>query len=162
MTQNVSSDMYVVKWREGFKVGLDQVDVQHQRLFHLVKNLELDLIEPAIDALLDYVVEHFGTEQELMEQSSYPDYANHLRLHEEFAAAVADFLGSGESWDETRLTNLRRFLNKWLIRHIMVHDLRFGRWYQQHANLQQAGAVDSSTQTKKVGWLGRLLGLKTH
>ena len=162
MAQNASPNMYIVKWRDGFKVGLDRVDSQHKQLFHLVMSLHIDSIESTLDALLDYVVEHFGTEQELMEQSGYPDYSTHLKSHEEFAESVADFLGSGETWSETRLARLRRFLNKWLIRHIMVQDLRFGRWYQQNANKQQTITVDSSAQTEKVGWLSRLLRLRTQ
>ena len=157
MTPTTSHDMYVVQWREGFRVGIDQVDAQHRQLFTLVKELNLDSIESTMDAVLNYVVEHFGTEQELMEQSHYPDYSTHLKLHEEFAASVADFLGSGEAWSEQRLMNLRKFLNKWLIRHIMVQDLRFGRWYRH--NVTDPLIVDVATQTKKIGWLSRLLGL---
>ena len=85
-----------------------------------------------LDELLTYVVTHFSHEQQLMESSGYPAFAEHLKLHEQFSVTVADFLGAGERWSEDRVETLRRFLNRWLIGHIMTHDLRFGNWYRDH------------------------------
>ena len=44
-----------------------------------------------------------------------------LRLHEGFAAQVADVLGNAAACTEARVQELRRFLHKWLIFHIMTH-----------------------------------------
>ncbi len=154
-----SGSAFVVEWREGFKVGIEQVDAQHKHLFALVKGLKLETIDKTMDELLDYVVEHFSTEQDLMEQSNFPDFRTHLTLHEEFAASVGDFLATGEDWNPERLLSLRKFLNKWLIRHIMVHDLRFGRWYQQQkVKTEEAGDAESKDRRSL---LSRLLGRKS-
>jgi len=129
--QNIKREPFVIKWREGFKINISQIDDEHQHLFVLVKALDLQVVEQTIDELLDYVVTHFSNEQALMERSGYPAFDQHLKLHEEFSAQITDFLWSGESWTEERVQRLRRFLNKWLIGHIMTHDLRFGRWYAE-------------------------------
>jgi hemerythrin len=156
MTETIKTPApFVVAWRDGFKIKVPQVDREHQHLFELVKALQVSSIEATVDELLDYVVIHFTHEQKLMEDSHYPGFADHLKLHEAFAASVADFLGSGEAWSEERVQDLRRFLNKWLIGHIMTHDLRFGNWYSEHG-LQLPEAVVSPR--KKVGWFDRLLG----
>ncbi|WP_201494516.1 bacteriohemerythrin [Rubrivivax sp. A210] len=147
---------FVVAWRDGFKINVPQVDREHMHLFELVKALELASIEATVDELLDYVVTHFTHEQKLMEDSRYPGFADHLKLHEAFAATVADFLGSGEAWSEERVQELRRFLNKWLIGHIMTHDLRFGNWYREHHGDAPPEVVVAPK--KKVGWFDRLLG----
>lgn len=123
---------FVIEWRQGFKVNIQQVDDEHQHLFTLVKALNLDSVQQTVEELLDYVVVHFSNEQALMERSGYPAFEQHLKLHEDFAGHVADFLGSGDSWTEERVQELRRFLNKWLVGHIMTHDLRFGKWYAEH------------------------------
>lgn len=119
---------FVIEWRDGFKIGITQVDQEHRHLFTLVGALNLESVDRTVDELLDYVVTHFSNEQEMMEKSGYPAFEAHLKLHEEFAAQVADFLGSDQAWSEQRIQDLRRFLNKWLIGHIMTHDLRFGKW----------------------------------
>lgn len=123
---------YVIEWRDGFKIGVAQVDQEHRHLFTLVRALNLASVDQTVDELLEYVVTHFTNEQELMEKSGYPAFEQHLRLHEEFASQVADFLGNGSDWTEDRVQELRRFLNKWLIGHIMTHDLRFGKWLSDH------------------------------
>lgn len=150
---------YVIEWRDGFKIGVAQVDQEHRHLFTLVRALNLDSVDQTVEELLDYVVTHFSNEQELMEKSGYPAFEQHLKLHEEFAAQVADFLGNGEAWTEERIQELRRFLNKWLIGHIMTHDLRFGKWHASHA-AQQAALAQPVVQPS--GFFARLFGGRSH
>ena len=138
MTHDDPKKPFVIEWRQGFKVNIDQVDAEHQHLFTLVKALNLDSVQQTVEELLDYVVVHFSNEHALMEKSGYPAFEQHLKLHEEFAGHVADFLGSSDSWNEERVQELRRFLNKWLVGHIMTHDLRFGKWYADHALVEKA------------------------
>lgn len=146
---------YVIEWREGFKIGIAQVDQEHRHLFSLVRALSLQSVQHTVDELLEYVVTHFSNEQELMESSGYPAFEQHLRLHEEFGAHVAEFLGNEADWNEERVQELRRFLNKWLIGHIMTHDLRFGKWHASHPKATAAAAV---RPTAHSGFFARLFG----
>lgn len=149
--------IFVVEWRDGFKVGVTQIDAEHRHLFTLVKALSAANVDDTLGELLDYVVTHFTNEQELMESSGFPDFRQHLALHEQFSAQVAEFLSSSSEWDESRIQELRKFLNKWLVGHILTHDLRFGRWYQEHGrqHLEQAMPIQPRP---KVGWFDRILG----
>ncbi len=168
MTQDDPKKPFVIEWRQGFKVNIDQVDTEHQHLFALVKALNLKSVEQTVEELLDYVVVHFSNEQALMEKSGYPAFEQHLKLHEDFAGHVADFLGNGDAWSETRVQELRRFLNKWLVGHIMTHDLRFGKWYAEHATAEQAAAIKPQLQpqvrttptAKHRGFFATLFGLR--
>ena len=150
---------YVIEWRDGFKIGVAQVDQEHRHLFALVRALSLESVEQTVEELLDYVVTHFSNEQDMMEKSGYPAFEQHLKLHEEFAAQVADFLGTGTEWTEDRVQELRRFLNKWLIGHIMTHDLRFGKWHAAHL-AQNAATVRAAAQPS--GFFARLFGGRKH
>jgi hemerythrin len=136
LVQTGKKSPFVIEWRDGFKVNIKQVDSEHRHLFALVKALDLDNVDETVEELLDYVVMHFSNEQALMEKSGYPAFEQHLKLHEEFGGHVADFLGNGDPWTEERVQELRRFLNKWLIGHIMTHDLRFGKWYAEHSEAE--------------------------
>lgn len=146
---------FVVEWRDGFKIGLAQVDAEHRHLFTLVKSLHHDNVDATLGELLDYVVTHFTNEQALMEESGFPDFHQHLALHEAFSSQVADFLSASDDWTEDRVQELRRFLNKWLVGHILTHDLRFGRWYAEHKKQPPAPVA---APRPKVGWFDRLLG----
>jgi hemerythrin len=156
----VKKTPFVIEWRDGFKIGIAQVDQEHRHLFTLVRALNLDSVEQTVEELLDYVVTHFSNEQEMMEKNLYPAFEQHLKLHEEFAAQVADFLGSGDAWSEDRVQELRRFLNKWLIGHIMTHDLRFGKWF---ASKSAPVSVPVAQVAKEhVGFFARLFGTKKN
>lgn len=172
MIQDEHKSHFVIEWRKGFSVNIPQVDDEHQHLFNLVKALDLASVEQTVEELLDYVVVHFTNEQALMEKTGYPAFEQHLKLHEEFASHVADFLGNGDAWSEERVQELRRFLNKWLIGHIMTHDLRFGKWYAEHVTEAPATPVQASPQApaavapaqsqaepQRKGFLAKLLGL---
>jgi hemerythrin len=148
---------FVVEWRDGFRINIPQVDGEHRHLFALVKALNLKTIDKTLEELLDYVVTHFSNEQALMEQSGYPAFEAHLKLHEEFSAFVGEFLGGADVWSEDRIQELRRFLNKWLIGHIMTHDMRFGKWHSSHHGPN--ARVVQATQAQR-GLLARLFGLK--
>lgn len=158
---------FVIEWRNGFKVNIDEVDQEHQHLFTLVKALNLESVQQTVEELLDYVVVHFTHEQALMEKSGYPAFEQHLKLHEEFATHVADFLGNGDAWTEDRVQELRRFLNKWLVGHIMTHDLRFGKWYAEHPMTAAAPVPAPQVPAHRVqaaraqrGFFSALFGLK--
>ena len=146
---------FVVEWRDGFRTGIDTIDRQHLHLFALVRALDLHSVDHTVDALLNYVVTHFTDEQALMERSGYPAFEQHLQLHEDFAAHVADFMGAGDAWTQERVHELRRFLNKWLISHIMTHDMRFGKWYALHCGPDGLPAAPDSAG---AGLVARLFG----
>jgi hemerythrin len=158
-THAASHAGFVVEWRDGFRIGVDQVDAEHRHLFVLVKSLNLATVQDTLGELLDYVVTHFTHEQDLMESSGYPDFRHHLELHEQFSTQVADFLSSSSEWSEDRIQELRKFLNKWLVGHILTHDLRFGRWYLEHGRpTAPINRVVFNAPKPKVGWFDRFLG----
>lgn len=152
----VQRSAFVIEWREGFKINVPQVDQEHQQLFALVKALNLASAEKTLEELLNYVVTHFSNEQALMAKYGYPAFESHLKLHEAFGAEVAEFLSNGNPWSEERIQELRRFLNKWLIGHIMTHDLRFGKWLK--AKKTVAPRAIKVTPVKKKGLFARLFG----
>ena len=149
---------YAIEWRQGFGTGVAQVDDEHKHLFELVKRLQLETVEKTLDELLEYVVTHFTNEQALMEQSGYPDFRQHLALHEQLASQVSEFLGAESTWTEERLQKLRKFLNQWLVGHILTHDLRFGRWYLEQKEKPQPKPAQQAAAAHNRSWLQRLLG----
>jgi hemerythrin len=148
---------FVVEWRDGFRINIAQVDDEHRQLFALIKALNIESIDRTLEELLDYVVTHFSNEQALMEQSGYPAFEDHLKLHEAFGAFVGEFLGGADTWTEDRVQELRRFLNKWLIGHILTHDVRFGKW---HASHHGANARMVQATKEQRGFLSRLFGTR--
>ena len=120
---------FVVEWREGFRTGIEEIDAEHRQLFAMVRRLDASNVKQMMNDVVDYVVTHFTHEEALMERSGYPGLQRHVEMHETLATRVSEFLVGGAGWSEQRVQELRTFLNKWLVGHILTHDLHFGRWY---------------------------------
>lgn len=148
--------VYVVEWKDAYSNGIDEVDDQHKHLFFLVKCLRLETIEKTLDDLADYVFSHFSTEQGLMDESEYPDRDRHRQIHDQFVSTVAECIADDAPWDDERLHDLRKFLNKWLIGHIMTDDQQFGRWYKQYRYVQNFENSKYYKDEDERSWLSHL------
>ena len=149
----------IIEWREGFKIGVSQADQEHRQLFELVQALNLASVEQGVAKLLESVAIHFSNEQDMMERSGYPALEQHVKLHEEFAAQVAEFLAAENCWSDQRVNDLRCFLDKWMIGHIMTHDLRFGLWQERDAAVStpyetfaSGNSAPRSGDVARFGW----------
>jgi hemerythrin-like metal-binding protein len=117
------------------------LDGQHAEIFRLVDALARALdgprggIEPAAAALSDALVTHLATEEQLMDDTLYPERARHRSAHELF---MADFLQMRESLREegpspsTREWVTRR-IPEWLRFHISVNDFPLGVYLGRRA-----------------------------
>ncbi|MBE9562492.1 MAG: bacteriohemerythrin, partial [Proteobacteria bacterium] len=81
-----------VKWTSAVAVNHPIIDAQHKELFNLIRNLIMSIgngnttkeVEIIINFLENYVVTHFTTEENYMQQCNDPNYFNHKAAHELF------------------------------------------------------------------------------
>lgn len=117
-------------WDSSIEVGIPNIDLQHQELFKIARNIEQLLIINCmgvtneqilhiIGELRDYVTYHFYEEETLMQQINYPQLLTHRHYHEAFKANInkidIDDLTSA-------LQNLKDLLQNWLFQHILIED----------------------------------------
>lgn len=115
-------------WDDSYSVGNEDIDEQHKMLFDLINKLERDNSDTAVSACLDDLVDyasfHFDEEEDLLEQSNYPDLNSHKDLHLEFRKElekmVLDF-----SRGDLAVEILQRYLTNWLIKHIKHTDQKY-------------------------------------
>lgn len=137
-----------VEWTSDLSVGVPQIDWQHKELFKRVNDLLEAMragqgkkeVGKVVEFLRDYVVSHFGSEEELMRQNSYPSASGHKALHEKF---VADFrlleksILSGD-WNSSFVISLQRYLVDWLNNHIGKVDKDLGAFLRSRQNKMAA------------------------
>lgn len=120
-------------WQSSLKTGIKEVDRQHKELFNRMGSL-MRAVEKgrnhhqqAIETLLFlevYVIEHFATEEALMERYAYPQAREHRVLHQSFRNDVA-FLGhevKGEAYNPGLATDLIHHMTEWFVDHILDVD----------------------------------------
>ncbi|MEY2979256.1 MAG: bacteriohemerythrin [Prochlorotrichaceae cyanobacterium] len=128
--------MPIAFWREDYRTGNELVDQQHLHLFDLVNALHdamlagegKDLLAKTLDELAQYTHEHFSTEEALMLERHYPDYAEHKEQHVILAGQVVDLVHKYQSGEIAIGIELSQFLTDWLIHHIKGEDLKLFRY----------------------------------
>lgn len=116
------------RWTQALAVNNPLIDSQHQELFRRFGQLEVasvrgDRAEAArhLDFVGQYVVEHFGAEETLMEESEYPGLAAHRGAHEQFMREYME-LTQGFVAGRTSIDRLVEWTGDWLKLHISGTD----------------------------------------
>ncbi|MGM0471238.1 MAG: bacteriohemerythrin [Bacillota bacterium] len=124
-------------WREELKIGVDEIDNQHQELFNrlneflkVVRNKDesqstkKEKVRDTLAFLEEYVAVHFSAEEKIQLKNNYPNFEEHHQIHEEFKEEIADFRQkfSGGNYDEELLMEFSGHLLTWLINHVANED----------------------------------------
>lgn len=122
------------------ETGHAMIDSEHRQLFQAVNQL-LDAcsqgkgrsqLEPTLDFLVSYVNQHFGDEEKLQTQTSYPGYPGHKQFHEgykkELAAVVREIKEQGSTI--AALSRLNQLVSQ-LVTHIRMEDKRLAQHVKQ-------------------------------
>jgi hemerythrin-like metal-binding protein len=124
----------LVKWNEGFSVGVEEIDEQHKTLFDVLAKL-VEATKPGeqkkkvgalLEEMADYAEYHFGKEEAYLHK--HPDFSFHLEQHREFVEKTIQLKKNYLEEDgSSGLThhNALVFLFSWLQKHILECDVRF-------------------------------------
>lgn len=126
--------MSLMKWTaEDYGTNVDICDTQHQELFSRVNALndavgngDRDKIGDCLDYLIDYVVEHFQTEERLMEQRGYSGLDQHRKEHANLISTCTDLQGKFHSNEADIEEGTMSFIKNWLDHHIPQIDKSYG------------------------------------
>ncbi|TGL60837.1 bacteriohemerythrin [Leptospira sarikeiensis] len=125
-------------YRYKLKTGIAIVDIQHLWLLQLlVKTDKLykqrlkqeinadDLsfqLKEAIHETIEYVREHFNTEEAIMHNFHYIGEKSHQKQHERFNILINDIIDRSEKEELESLAILIQDLKDWLVSHIAIED----------------------------------------
>jgi hemerythrin len=124
-----------LNWKNEYSVGNTQIDLQHQKLFELINQLEASThasefsqIAPLIlKELEEYALIHFESEEEHMKTIGYPDLEQHKKIH---LSLKNDLMEEINMHMEAGLTTLKlihlyQFLKRWIEQHILEEDKKY-------------------------------------
>jgi len=130
-----------IDWDSKLESGNSTIDEQHKELFEhmntfsdsINKEYGHEITVRTLNFLVKYVRYHFGTEEEFMRSTDYPDFKDHLAAHREIVDTLMDcykkLISDGNSeYVKHELTTL---LQKWLVDHIMTADKKLAQFLKQ-------------------------------
>jgi hemerythrin-like metal-binding protein len=128
-------------WNDMLIVGVEQIDLQHQELFRHINRL-LECAEEGkreetaqtIGFLQDYVIFHFGDEEQAMADHAYPQASIHKNLHQEFRdqfLQLKEKLMRGDR-DTAVIAQTKAWLVDWWLDHINRVDREMAGFLIRH------------------------------
>jgi hemerythrin len=117
-------------WKSEYDTGIPEIDAQHKQVFAIAGELHPAMVAGAdktalgaiLTRLLSYSRMHFDTEEDLMQASHYPEYAQHKAEHDALTGQVRAFQQSFDAGRAEMTLELVQFLNDWLGHHITDPD----------------------------------------
>jgi hemerythrin-like metal-binding protein len=119
-------------WDKSWETGNATIDSQHKTLIKAINDLleacskgqGRSKIADTVKFLREYTATHFGDEERLQQSSGYPDYANHVKLHNYFKGVVAEIETklAKEGATITVISDINSKCATWLINHIKTQD----------------------------------------
>ncbi|MBF0447986.1 MAG: hemerythrin family protein [Magnetococcales bacterium] len=125
------------------KIGLPDIDQQHEQLVQYVCNLykviavlrqgvpsESDkaLFYETVEGLQNYTVDHFRDEEAYMEKIGYPDLADHQAVHQEFVKKFLTIRKAEQKGEITIAIDLFFLVYRWLFDHINRVDVSIAQF----------------------------------
>ncbi len=128
-----SASNKLIVWSSSLELGIPLIDAQHQVLCNYINSLYTSMqkgddaktVGELLDALIDYTVTHFGTEEECFSHSAYPKVAAHMEIHKKFVDKMKGFKTQLAHDSNSLSIELLEFLKDWLINHIMGTDTHY-------------------------------------
>ncbi len=129
-----------------YSIGIPEMDAQHARLFELIDRFRakaadgladdpaIAAAEDALAEMLDYVKQHFSSEEAFMERHGFPGLAAHKRKHRELEDQVNGLhkdiqdYRAGAKASRSAPLKLNLFVNVWLLEHILGEDGKYASY----------------------------------
>ena len=128
--------MTLLKWQANFRIGIGEVDHEHQALIELINTLfdalgterSGERVEGFLGEILADISAHFALEEKVMRDRHYDALAEHKADHERLLDELRDLMDAqaeGAVLDEQRFAAR---LAEWFTGHFQTHDARFHRY----------------------------------
>ena len=131
--------MTLIEWRDEFKIGIEEVDFEHQVLIELINELYVEAKkENSATAVMDFLGEiyakisaHFALEEKVMRDLQYDQYEDHKEDHERLLDDIRDIMddfADSSTLDEEIFADR---LNNWFVNHFSTKDARMHKFLHQ-------------------------------
>ena len=122
--------MVLIKPEDNLKLGIPEIDSQHEALISLVNQLHETMLQgtdkAALDGLLSRVLKHtqthFAYEEELMSRYNYPGYKKHKSKHDKLIQQLVDLTTRYKEGDLLLSFAVELELKGWAVVHIEKLD----------------------------------------
>jgi hemerythrin len=127
------------------------IDDQHKGLIEFVNDLfnhatgnekqERAYFQDVVEQAVQYIKEHFVTEEKYMIATKFPGYAAHKKAHDEFTLTVVKSVKDFQAGKRLVLEKFAYFLKDWVLSHIAVMDKQYSDYFWKIATRKADGKL---------------------
>lgn len=129
--------MSYFEWINDFSVGVAAFDAEHKQLIGYINRLYDAVadgkaeseIANVLGGLVDYTVNHFAHEEDMMRQYDYPDFESHKNHHDSLFVKVNEYRSRFSKERSAILPELMEFMKGWLMVHIKETDKKYSAFF---------------------------------
>lgn len=129
--------MAYLDWNDSYSVKINDIDVQHMKLIDYINELHdamshgksKEVMGGLLDNLAHYAIEHFATEEKLMNQYGYPETTDHKKQHADFVEKVKQSQADYKAGKFLISIEIMNFLKNWLLSHILGTDQKYSKFF---------------------------------
>ncbi len=128
-------------WKDSMAVDNGVIDNDHRHLIEIMDGLMILVSSKApqgaviamMGALQDFAQKHFEREEALQQASGYPGFEEHRQVHARLLDDLRNYIENLSSFScadltpeqcKERMHEMKRFLTRWLIAHILGEDVK--------------------------------------
>ena len=132
--------METIRWSDKYSVGVKKLDEQHQQIIGMLnrlvsapeaKDAGSETITDILTTMTRYALEHFKTEEKLMQAHGYPDLEEHREEHVAYRRKAIDFSTASSLGVEATPQILVTFLFEWWTHHILIEDMKYKAFFAE-------------------------------
>jgi hemerythrin-like metal-binding protein len=135
--------MKKIIWNDQFSVGVEEMDVQHQKIIRmfntLVDNAQAsagsEKISEVLTEMVEYASEHFKCEEQLLREHAHPDLERQKTDHREFRRQAGEFCLLASKKDEKMTHDLLNYLHDWWTNHILHEDKKYAALLEEKRSM---------------------------
>lgn len=131
--------MSLLTWNHACSVDIRAMDDQHGILMDTVNELRLALVGGSgreqicelLDQLIEFTRMHFFSEEQLMQQTSFPGLADHRAEHHRMLAEMLRAAHRLQHGEEVQIRQMLLALRGGYLEHIGGLDREYGPWMRE-------------------------------
>ena len=125
--------MAFFNWSDELSVGIQRIDLQHQKIVALSNELfealgsgkGRDVLGEVLSNLVTYTRTHLKDEERILSESGYPEFAAHKEKHEKMTQRALELYADYKNGKQGNPLVIANFIKDWLTKHIMGTDKKY-------------------------------------
>ena len=130
----------IIIWKEEYKLGIKEIDEQHQKMFTIINDLyhamqeskDKEIMQATLRELVEYADYHFSVEEKYFAEFKYEDTEAHIKTHEDYRETIDGFMKEYEAGDALLSYKILNYLEDWWIGHILGTDKQYVECFKKN------------------------------